>query len=182
MPLAKKPSALQTELRRGEVRILLLRGASQAEIARTLNVGRKTIARDVEWVKDQFRRAAGDTDELLEIGTALARLDQIEHTAIQAAEGARSLRDKSALLRTSMDARLKRIELLLVVGLISEKPPPEFALSFREIKVMSTDALMAKRAQLIQELKDFAPDQNGNASALSRIPNGEPVRSASYKG
>jgi transcriptional regulator len=152
MPLAKKPSAEATYERRVDVFRMKMRGLNHSVIARELGVNRNTIIRDSEWIKENLRELAASTDKFSEMGTAMAKLDEIEKEAMFHFNETENPHAKNNFLLTAITACEKRIRLAMDAGLI-EKAPVHINMSVEEIKKMTTQELLNKRTEILSRLQ-----------------------------
>jgi len=154
MALLKKPSADQTRARRMEVFRLKMRGLEHAAIARALQVSRNTIIRDAAWLETHKREVAINADKFGVLGDVMEELDEIKKQAMFYSSETENIHGKNNFLLTAVQAIDKKVRLMMDAGII-EAAPVDVNLSVEEVKKMSTEELLQKRAELLDRLKDI---------------------------
>jgi len=150
----KKPSADQTRARRMEVFRLKMRGLEHAAIARALQVSRNTIIRDAAWLETHKREVAINADKFGVLGDVMEELDEIKKQAMFYSSETENIHGKNNFLLTAVQAIDKKVRLMMDAGII-EAAPVDVNLSVEEVKKMSTEELLQKRAELLDRLKDI---------------------------
>lgn len=160
--LTKKPSSEQTLERRLEVFRLKMRGLSHVAIARSLQVSRNTILRDAGWIKDHLREIATNADKFDVLGEAMSELEEIKKQALFYANETENPQARNNFLLTSITALEKRVRLMMDAGII-DAAPIGVNLSVEEVKKMSTEELLQRRATMLDHLKKLeVPGGNRN--------------------
>jgi hypothetical protein len=162
MMLTKKPSSEETLERRLEVFRLQMRGLSNVAISRALQVTRNTIIRDSKWLKGNLRELATQADKFDVMGEAMSELEEIKKQALFYASETENPQARNNFLLTSITALEKRVRLMMDAGII-DAAPIGVNLSVEEVRKMSTEELLQKRASMLDHLKKLeVPGGNTN--------------------
>lgn len=148
--------------RRLEVFRLKMRGLAHAAIARSLQVTRNTIIRDANWIKEHLREIATQADKFDVMGEAMSELEEIKKQALFYASETENPQARNNFLLTSITALEKRVRLMMDAGII-DAAPIGVNLSVEEVRKMSTEELLQKRASMLDHLKKLEmPGGNSN--------------------
>jgi hypothetical protein len=124
------PHELVVDQRRRAVLALWVHRMPGAAIARELGVHHSTVQADLEWIRDHWGKAFGEQAQIepsQQIGQAIAVYDDAEGEAMAEyhllanVPGVAKSRARMDCLRTAMDARGRRIELLQDLGFLDRR-------------------------------------------------------------
>lgn len=118
--------------RRRSVLALRLRDLPETAIARALNVGQATVSRDLQWIRAHWGHLYGVTkgvaveEEIGEAVSVYADAEQqalMEYHALAATSAPLTTRARARMdcLRTVMDARSRRVDLLQDLGFLERQ-------------------------------------------------------------
>lgn len=112
--------------RRLRVQTLRLRGFTQEQIARTLEVNQSTVSRDMEWIRKNRNEQFGmpsKFDAADEIGEAVALFRDVEMQSLRdyARLPTTQIKDRTACLRSAMFARMSRLNVLMDHGILERQ-------------------------------------------------------------
>ncbi len=143
----------QIEQRRRSVFRLKQMGMSRTQIADTLHCHRNTIANDMKELEKQRRDIVIDAEGFSELGGAIMALDSIYEQAMADVLSARAgSSERNSLLRTAMNAQLEKTRMMQEAGVIPKVADQLHLTGAVELLKLPTDALMKRRAEIIQQL------------------------------
>jgi predicted DNA-binding protein (UPF0251 family) len=118
--LSKKDSL---DVRRLTAWRLKMRGYSEQEIAKSLEVHRNTICNDIRYMREKFKRRIIEADEKLIIGEMMAYYDEIAHDAILSAIKAAKNEGggvKNLFYNTALRALESKFNVLIQTGVVTK--------------------------------------------------------------
>lgn len=141
-----------------EVFKMMLRGMNQTAMATVFHVNRNTIINDVRWLKTHMREIAIEADKFGEIGEAMKFFEEIEHEALFNFHDTDNHKSKVEYLKTAIDAREKKIRLMMDAGII-EKAPTNVNLEM-DFSKYTTEELLRKREELSTRMGGLGSGKN----------------------
>jgi len=157
---------LQVEARRAQVWDLLMRGVSQAVIAKTLNVHRNTIMVDVRYLREKHGTDVQDSDVHMELGDAIAKFDEIFRYAMGEYSTADKPTHRAAFLEKALMAMKSKVQLLVETGVLpkaANEITGKLVIEGVDISKASLQELKTLRNRMVSQLSasgEFDPDKN----------------------